>query len=224
MGKLIDISGNKYNRLTVIKLSINKRGKCLLWECVCECGNYKIAAAPDLKCGKTKSCGCLNREILVDRNTRHGKSNTRIYNIWAGMIKRCTNPQSKYYHLYGGRGIKVCDRWTKFSLFYEDMKNGYSDELSLDRYPNNDGHYEPGNTRWATCSEQANNKRSNHLLEFNGEKHTISVWSEKIGISSRLIEERIRRGWPPQKAITLPKQKVINNRRYLKGRHVWDTK
>lgn len=223
MGTFIDITGLVFGKLIVIDKAAIKKGKVIMWVCECECGGRKIARAADLKNGKTKSCGCIIKQVLSDRNTTHGMSGTRIYEIWQGMIKRCTNKKCQYYHLYGGRGIKVCERWKNFKLFYEDTYIGYSEGLSIDRFPNKNGDYEPNNFRWATDEEQATNKRVNHVLEYNGKKQTISQWAKEIGLNQRLIGSRIKRGWTSEMALTLPIQKVLSNRRDLKGRHVWNT-
>jgi len=222
MGNFIDITGLIFGKLIVIEKISKKMGRDIMWACECECGNIKVVRAADLKNGKTKSCGCIIKKMLLDRNTKHGMSSTRIYEIWQGMIKRCTNKNAQYYHLYGGRGIKVCDRWMDFKLFYDDTSPTYSEGLSIDRFPDKDGDYEPNNFRWATNEEQSTNKRNNHLLEFNNKNQTISQWSKEVGLCSKLIQSRIKNGWSPEKALTFPIQKVTSNRRDLKGWHVWN--
>jgi len=224
MGTKIDISGMVFNRLTVIKQSDKRIGKEIMWECVCECGGFKTTRAADLKNGKTKSCGCLNSEVLIKRNTKHGFSKTRIYEIWQGMIKRCTNPKSEFYHIYGGRGIKVCKRWMVFINFYNDTKSTYKDDLSIDRFPNTNGDYEPNNFRWATEEQQANNKTTNVLLTYNNKTLTISQWAKEVGIHQGVIGARLIRGWDIERALTFPIQKAGGNRRTIKGKHIWELK
>lgn len=224
MGAFIDLTGQKFGRLTVIRLSNKKQKKILLWECECDCGGLNTTTAAALKTGNTLSCGCVKKDLLIKRNTKHGFSNTRIYEIWQGMIKRCTNPNCLAYPYYGGRGITVCDRWLNFIYFYEDTIDGYADDLSLDRFPNTDGNYEQTNFRWATDEQQANNKTDNRVVEFNGEKLTISEWASKIGLQYRTVISRLNNGWDIEKALTLPVQKITNNRRDFKGKHLYEVK
>lgn len=217
----IDITELRFGRLIVSRELSKKRGKELLWECVCDCGGTKITTAASLKGGYAKSCDCIKREVLAKRNSKHGMSKSRIYEIWMGVIKRCTNQNCMGYKYYGGRGIKVCDRWMSFINFYNDTINGYSDELSLDRFPNTNGDYEPTNFRWATYEQQANNKTDTHLIEHNGKALTVSQWAKEVGVPYRRLLGRISKGWDIGVALSLPKQKITNNRRHFKDSHVY---
>lgn len=165
-----------------------------LWLCKCDCGNTHIARGHTLRRGETKSCGCKRNELLGRSRRKHGMTNTRIYSIWAGMKNRCFNPLEPAFKNYGNRGITVCDDWkNSFEVFCEwAMENGYSDNLSIDRIDNN-GNYCPENCRWVTPEKQANNRRSNHYIEFNGETHTIQEWSRITGIRHGTIERRINK-------------------------------
>jgi hypothetical protein len=148
-----DISGRRFNRLVAIE-RIGKK-----WLCICDCGNEKLFNPSNLKRGLTKSCGCFNKELCRTKAKRtHGKSLTTEYKIWQGMHQRCGNPNDKNYPDYGARGISVCERWSEFEFFYEDMGQRPVG-LSIDR-KNNDGNYEPSNCRWATPAEQNSNKRA----------------------------------------------------------------
>jgi hypothetical protein len=125
---------------------------------------------------------------------------TKEYRAWSHMLSRCTNPMDKAYHYYGGRGISVCDRWSSFKNFFEDMGRSTSDVHSIDRI-NNDGNYEPGNCRWATVKEQRRNKRDNRILTINGERRTLAEWVEKAGAIYKTAHNRLRMGWSPQEAV-----------------------
>ena len=135
----------------------------------------------------------------------HGLAGTSINDCYHSMKSRCYNKNDKDYALYGGRGIKVCKRWRdSFEAFFEDMGPKPSPKYSLDRYPNKDGDYEPGNCRWATWREQQNNRRNNRRLTLNGKTHTITQWERITGISNHTIRARIRMGWSVEKALTTP--------------------
>lgn len=191
-----DFTETKVNMLNVKeRVYINNNP---FWRCVCDCGKEIFVRHTRLTHGQ-KSCGCHSTKILVERNTKHGKRSTKIYTQWANMRARCNNPKHKFYSDYGGRGISVCREWDNlkdgFENFYKwSMANGYSDELSIDRIDNN-GNYEPLNCRWATSKEQCNNRRNNVFLEYNGETHTMSEWSEIIGIKTDTIFKRLKKGW-----------------------------
>lgn len=203
MSKLIDLTGQKFGRLTVIE----KYGKYTptKWLCKCECGNEYIAIGNNLKRGFTKSCGCLQKEH--PNGTTHNLANTRLYNIWAGIKTRCKNPKSKAYKNYGARGITVCDEWANdFTAFHEwAMANGYQEGLTIDRIDAN-GNYEPSNCRWLTNAEQQNNRRNNHSITYNGETHTMAEWARILGINYHTLQTRLYRGWTIEKAIQATKQ------------------
>ncbi len=135
------------------------------------------------------------------RRTKHGMYRTRVYRIWAGMKQRCENPNNTAYHRYGGRGIKVCDRWQDFDNFLSDMGDPY-DWQSLDRL-DNDGDYEPGNCRWATTQEQQNNLRSNRLFTHDGKTQTLAQWARDLGIAYHVLKYRLNNGWEPPELFTI---------------------
>ncbi|GMX64564.1 hypothetical protein Elgi_38330 [Paenibacillus elgii] len=211
MGKYRDLTGQKFDRLTVVKyIGRNKINRGAIWLCECCCENKtKIEVeARRLKAGTKKSCGCLQRESI----TKHNLSRTRIYKIHKSMMDRCNNPNSKTnYDNYGARGIRVCEEWLGdegFINFYKwSLENGYDDLLTLDRKDVN-GNYEPENCRWATKKEQGNNRRDNTLIKHNGEVKTLSQWAEKAGLHISTLLNRIKRGGDLAVILSTPPQKA----------------
>ena len=209
--KRVDLTGKKFGRLTVIeKREPNKKRKTSMWLCRCECGNEKIIASHDLKHG-TLSCGCMlkeNRESFKNKY-RNGKKinakNTRILRIYNHMKQRCYNSNNSSYKNYGGRGITICKEWLENYYEFEkwSLENGYEDTLTIDRIDTNKG-YSPKNCRWATYKQQANNERTNHILEIDGIKHTVQEWSEIYKIKPNTIIYRIKRGWNVKRAVKEP--------------------
>lgn len=181
------------------------------WLCKCQCGNKIIVRGAYLKTGNTKSCGCFKLEYskkhikeLHKLQIRHNESRTRLHRIWLGMKDRCNNPNNPRYSDYGGRGICVCDNWNCSYESFRDwsLLNGYEQHLSIDRI-DVDGNYEPQNCKWSTNKEQQNNMRTNKLLTYKGETHSISEWSEITGINKSTLSKRINRsGWSVEKALT----------------------
>ena len=190
---------DKYNRLTAIRFD-HKKGNHQYWLFRCDCGNKKVIEVSSVKIGATKSCGCLKKEMLINKNTTHGMTKTREYVAWYHMKRRCYNKNYKKYKNWGGRGITVCNRWLKFENFYKDMGKRPA-RTSIDRIDNN-GNYEPNNCRWATVKEQNNNRRSNRLLTFNRKTQNITQWTNELGINRSTLYSRLRYGWSVEKALT----------------------
>ena len=153
------LTGQRFGRLVAIEPTDERRNRIIIYCCHCDCGKQCFVRSVDLRNGHTKSCGCLSRELTKKRNTTHGMSEASIYKIWRGILARCENPNDPAYKNYGGRGIKVCERWHKFENFYADVGDP-PQGMTLDRR-NNDGNYEPENFRWATRKEQVLNSRPN---------------------------------------------------------------
>jgi hypothetical protein len=196
----LDLRNKVFTRLTVIKeTELRNAEGHVMWDCRCECGNMVNVSAAYLKKGNNRSCGCLQREAAARNGTRtHEMSGTSIYDIWCSMLKRCNNPNNKNY---GGRGIKVCDRWLDFKNFYEDMGERKG-KLTIDRIDNN-GNYEPSNCKWSSIKEQANNRRGNIMLTYENECLTLAQWSEKTGINRMTIYWRNKQGWATEKILGL---------------------
>lgn len=211
MSKKIDITGNKFNRWTVICREDSNVHSQSMWKCLCDCGNIKTVAGFNLKNGASKSCGCLNMESRHSRaKYKHIPEGTSSpeYLSWQGMIKRCNNKNDKFYKDYGGRGIKVCDEWLHdFEIFFRDMGPKPSRKYSIDRI-NNDGDYGPTNCRWVTTREQSRNTRRNVIIEIDGIILCLADWIERLHIMGNNIHEkigaRLRRGWSPLEALSTP--------------------
>lgn len=212
--KLIDLTGQVFGRLTVIHdtrlpCKGRKNGR-RAWVCQCECGTILTRIHGEITSGNIRSCGCLEREMLILRNKKgrpiDAPNFTEMpeYGIWADIIKRCTNPKSISFVNYGQRGIIVCDRWrNSFEHFLEDMGTRPSYQHQIERIDNH-GNYEPSNCKWATRSEQSRNKRNNHWLTVGDETLCITDWANRLGTSAGVIRGRILLGWSPHKIVTEP--------------------
>lgn len=175
--------------------------------CECTCGEIVVAKTATLKNGHRRSCGCLNSDVTIARCTTHGGSGSLEYQIYRSMVKRCCKPNEKRYADYGGRGIRVCDRWldkkTGFANFIGDMGVRPSLAHSIDR-EDNDGNYCPENCRWATAVEQGRNQRRNRLISYDGETRCLTAWAEKFGLSLSTLKHRLKDGWAIEKAFKTP--------------------
>lgn len=208
MPRMIDLTGQTYGRLTVERAVKRPGDRCIHWECRCSCGRSSVVGSGNLRNGQTKSCGCL-----MGRAIKHGLSGDPRYNIWLNMIDRCHDASNSAYKRYGGRGIGVCDRWR----FGEHGKPGIEcfigdvgerpPGMSLDRWPDKDGDYEPANVRWATTREQANNTRSNRLITHDGVTLTLTEWARRKGLHWATLHTRLGRlGWPVARALEEPRR------------------
>lgn len=177
----------------------DKKSKRLA-NCICQCGNRFITELYAIKSGHTKSCGCYHRECARKLSRTHGQSQSGTYGIWRAMKARCNNPNNKKFSIYGGRGIKVCERWLKFENFLSDMGERPKN-LTIDRIDNDKG-YTPDNCQWATIAEQNQNLRSNRWLEFEGKKLHLSAWAKKLEVRPSRIAWRLKMGWPLEKALS----------------------
>jgi len=201
MNKL-NLAGQRVGRLTVIsECGKSSTSGAIIWLCQCDCGNTVNVYAANLKAGITQSCGCYKKELLKDKLTTHGGTYSLEYSPWKAMRKRCSNPNDIRYPLYGGRGIKVCDRWNDFANFLSDMGPRPSHAHSIERI-NNNGNYEPDNCRWASPTEQERNTRGRKgIVPVNGvswhkctKKYIVQIGingkSKYIGVFASLDEAK----------------------------------
>lgn len=230
-GNFRNITGQRFwDRVTAIRLA-GREGRHLIWECKCDCGNLFYRPSNLVTAGHTKSCGCLKSTKLAERNrthgeTAHGKA-SKEYRAWATMLRRCSDKKFVAYPDYGGRGIKVCERWLTFDNFLSDMGRAPSSKHTLGR-ENPDEDYCSENCRWETKMEQGRGKRNNRLLEFNGRKLTIAEWTRETGLPVGAIAARLEHGWSVDEAISLQegthrpvpkKNRVVVNKSYDKVKH-----
>lgn len=204
----VDLSGKKYGKLMVVGFAgyfpMGGRPHAAWW-CRCECGLIVRPYATNLQ-RHTTSCGCAAVKHGAAR--RGGKS--PLYNVWQSMIRRCHTTSEKGYRNYGARGIRVCERWRhSFPNFLADMGERPTEKHTLDRI-DNDGNYEPGNCRWATRSVNNNNTRRNVYLTLNGETHTLTQWSRKLGVPAARLKMRVELGWNDEEVLTVPQCKRKN--------------
>lgn len=169
----------------------------------CSCDNRRVVLiVANVKNGHTLSCGCVSRDVVTERNYRHGKSKTNTYNVYRTMRARCENVRTKAYSQYGGRGITVCERWKSFEAFFGDM--GDANGMTLDRVDVN-GPYSPENCRWTSWKVQQRNRRNNRLLTFDGITMCSAEWADKTGLSQSMINLRLKRGWTIEQTLTVQK-------------------
>ena len=200
MPKIIDMIGQKYDRLTVLsKINTNHNGH--IYECLCDCGNIKSIEGKSIRSGLTKSCGCIRSQYTSNKNKTHDKTKTGAYKSWKAMKTRCTNSNTPYYKNYGERGISIYERWLNFENFYEDMGDR-PEGKTLERIDNSKG-YCKENCKWATIKEQNRNTRQVKLLTYQGETLCMREWAEKLSIPYPTLQDRIRRGWDIERALTL---------------------
>jgi len=203
MKRVQDLVGQSFGRLTVKEYAGRSPSNKVLWSCECSCGTTCQTLAASLKSGATKSCGCLHRESTGNRFRTHGGCRSSEYGIWVSMHERCTNPNDKEFHNYGGRGVSVCERWQDFLLFLGDMGKRPSSKHSIERKDNLRG-YSPENCKWALPAEQANNRRNVERFTHNGVTQTISGWSKTTGIKHGTLYYRlVIAGWPVERALKI---------------------
>lgn len=208
MAKKIQVNpGDRYERLTIIEEvePVWYSGKpCRRFLCGCECGKKVVVKFASLRAGATKSCGCLNLEIVIKHGQARGTERGLTYRSWMSMRARCLCLVAPDYDRYGGRGIKICAQWDDFKTFRADMGERPSIRHSIDRIDPN-GDYTPENCRWATMKQQGRNRRNNRMLTYNGKTLCLSEWAERTGISLAALRCRLDIcGYTTEEALTLP--------------------
>lgn len=207
-----NLIGRRFGRLVVMAfdtMHVRPDGQRLpRWICKCDCGNTKAVVSGSLISGGTRSCKCFLVESVIARQTKHGQSRGSHYAIHRMIIDRCENTNHRAYHRYGGRGIRMCDRWrgeNGLLNFIADVGERPSPQHTIDRYPDKNGNYEPGNVRWATRKEQSRNRRDNVILTLYGESLTMAEWCERTGISRSTLKNRLHRDkMTVEQALTTP--------------------
>lgn len=201
-----DITGQKFGRWTVLGFTARRERGSLpsqaRWLCRCECGAEREVPGPNLRNGSSTSCGC-QRALSNRSRATHGAADTPLYEVWCGIRARCQNPNHSAFANYGGRGITLCERWSDFRSFVEDMGDRPSPAHSIERKDNDVG-YEPSNCVWATRREQARNRRTNHLVVLNGKTMCLFDALAKVGLDNTTFYRRIARGWSESRALHEP--------------------
>ena len=203
MSRMRDVAnGTVFGSLTVLREGIPTASRHKTVICQCTCGVQKVVRLANLTAGDTTSCGCQKSVSIRAKKVTHGMNGSYVYRVWQSMKARCYNETNASYSRYGGRGIVVCDRWRdNFEAFYADMGNPPSESHSIER-SDSDGNYEPGNCRWATKVEQANNRRDTIYLTLNGRTASLATWAQEMGVPQSTIRMRLHRGWTHEEAIS----------------------
>jgi hypothetical protein len=190
-----DLTGQHFGHWLVLSRG-DTRSTRIHWNCRCVCGAEKQVSGVHLVGGKSTNCGCSKPKGEDTARFKHGLSETAEHNIWMSMINRCTNPANKSWEYYGGRGIRVCDRWkTDFRNFLSDMGPRPSADHSVDRFPDQNGDYEPSNCRWATAKEQARNMRRNRMVDLDGGRVSLAEACERTGTNYGAAKWRLENGY-----------------------------
>lgn len=196
MGRLIDLTGQRFGRLLVLKENGRNKSGHVMWLCRCECGALCSVDGYRLRIGESTSCGCYHREVVGNMFRKYDSVDKRLYRIWKLMHSRCYNKNNPKYKNYGARGIEISPEWKEDFKAFESwaFSNGYRDDLTIDR-KDVDGPYSPENCRWTTNAVQCNNKTDNVFLEYNGCRKTISEWARLTGIKASTLYARVSAGW-----------------------------
>jgi hypothetical protein len=208
MPQKLDLTGQRFGSWTVIEYSHNNKYH-RMWLCQCNCGIQKPVQQSHLRDGRSTGCfNCRPKGINSSAYKHGGKTlHAETYRIWKAMRNRCNNPNDSHYHRYGGRGIKICDRWNNFELFLLDMGSRPSPSLQIDRIDNDKG-YSPGNCRWATPSEQQRNTSRTHFITMEGQTRCLTEWAEIKGINPKTVRGRLSKGLSYAEAFNTPVKRL----------------
>lgn len=211
----IDLTGLRFGRLKVISEYGLSKQQNTTWLCLCDCGNIKIANSSYLITKTTMSCGCLRREKSIKRFTTHGKSKTRLYNIWASMKQRCYDKNSDSYNSYGRKGIIVCDDWKKYQGFESwALENGYNNHLTIDRI-NVYGNYFPENCQWISFYENRKKHRNSIMLNYDGRIEPLKTWCDILGLPTQTVRRYYHKNGTHKTELGIASVIETNNRRYF---------
>lgn len=199
---VLDLTGQRFGRLQVMARAASDKNGNAKWRCACDCGNERVVYSQSMRSGATTSCGCLNREVVSAASTTHGYSGTAAYKAWHAMLQRCENPEHHKWHRYGGRGIRVCERWHDYANFLTDM-GPRPQGMTIDR-KDNDGDYTPGNCRWATPRQQSNNRENTRRVTADGESVPLAEAARARALNRATVRSRLRAGWTERQALTTP--------------------
>lgn len=217
MPKFNDITSKRFTRLVALSIVSRGNSEGVKWLCKCDCGKLMETYSKRLTNGSCKSCGCLKHDLVIEHNTTHGMSKTRLYHTWQNMNRRVFDTKDKSFNHYGGRGITICTKWLSFEGFYEDMEQGYTNDLTIDRI-NNDGNYEKSNCRWVTQQEQVNNYSQNDIHTFNGVTNNLTRLCELNNKNVGLVKCRLQHGYDIDTAMMAPIS--IGGRKLIKIEHL----
>lgn len=213
MPRKIDLTGQVFGRLTVIREIKKRKNNCIVWLCKCECGKTKYVRSGSLASSKTRSCGCYKRERASETHRIHGQSGrnrTRLYKVWGNMIRRCSDKTCKDYR---GRGISVCTAWQDFTVFRDwALSRGFREDLQIDRI-DNDGNYCPENCRWSTHKDNQRNTRRTRWETMNGETKSLAEWCEIYNTPYSTVHQRLTLGWDLIDALAKPVKKNCRNKK-----------
>ena len=216
--KPANLLGQSFGRLLVVKRVSNSSDGHTRWACRCRCGNTKVVSVNNLRGGSVSSCGCFQRESARAKHLKHGYRRHPLYGTWRQMVERCEEPTNENYRFYGARGIRVCSRWKSVAHFIADIGDR-PPGMQLDRIDNDEG-YRPGNVRWATALEQAQNRRlsqSSNRIAIHGVVRSAAAWAALLGLSRQAMYGRLRRGWSIEDAITTPPLRRDKCRNLIEG-------
>lgn len=202
-----ELEGRRFGKLVAIKW-LRKNGD-RVWKTRCDCGASRLVSTSLLMSGLCNACSVCSEHSRREKHVIHGGARREkkhpLYSTWSGMKQRCNDPNHKEYKRYQLRGITVCERWSSFANFVEDVGSKPSSKHTLERIDNDRG-YEPGNVRWATMTEQGRNMRSNHIIEFRGRSKCLQDWANELKVEQSLLRYRLKH-WGVERAFTTPVRK-----------------